>query len=230
MAENIRLFRKSAVREAFEAGAKSALADPVNLRTIFEAGERKGAAWLNESINAKSFMEIMDERRRDSPGDFNSWMRMNESRMCIPIKNKRFNDIDGMDVFLMKGIKNTTLDAIENAVSAVFGISPEVLRNNQTRLMEIKTPRHYCYYLAYFHCPDKLSSIGKRWGNRDHATVMHGAARVSSDALNYDTYRNVLMDVYLHLLVNGYKIDPLKFVGDGLGRRGKPIEFIKINI
>ena len=227
MTGNIRLFRKIALREAFEAGRKSALADPHELKAIFDAGEKKGAAWLNEAVNARSFMEIMAERRSESPGDFDSFMNVNEKRLCIPIIQGMFNDeIDDMDIVFVKGTKEITLDAIEQAVSEAFKIQKETLQNNRRRLKEIKTPRYFCYYLAYFHVRDGLKEIGQKWGKKHHATVIHGAQQISNDASLYSSDRDLLTDAYVWLIKNGYNTDNIW--QDSEKRR--KVEFINLDI
>lgn len=223
----IRLFRRNALREAFEAGVKYALADPAHMKTMFDAGQKKGAAWLNEAIHAKTFMEIMSERRVDSPGDFESFMNHNERRLCIPVIQGMFHDEeDGMDVIFVKGNKEVTLDAIEKAVAAALHTKIDTLQHNRRRLRHIKTPRYFCYYLGYFHSREDLKSIGERWGGKHHATVIHGAQQVSNNIKLYSDDRERLIDAYVWLIKNGFNTENIYAESE----RRRKVEFVNLDI
>lgn len=231
MTENIRLFRKNALKEAFAAGQKSALGNPSNFKDMFDAGYKKGSAYLNEAINAPSFAELMVKRREyylgNYPEDYQSWLEKNERKMCIPIIQKAFDDGDDtMDLVFVKGNKEVTLEAIEEAVESSLKIRAMVLRKNRRRFKQIKNPRYICYYLAYFHTQDELRVIGDRWGKKHHATVIHGANQVSGNAKLYPVDREILIDAYIHLIKNGYSTENI------YADRGtrKSVEFVNINI
>jgi hypothetical protein len=229
MTGNIILFRRNALREAFAAGEKSALADPANLKDIFDAGEKKGAAWLNESINAPSFMEIMTTRRSDSPGDFKSWLNTNEKKLMIPVVHSMFSEDDeDTKVIFVKGNKKITLEAIGEAVAASFKIGVDELRNNRRRYRKIKTPRYFCFYLAYFHVGDELRKIGQQWGGMNYATVIHGAKQISYDASTYPEDKELLIDAYVYLIKNGYNTDEV--ICGKHSKKRESVEFINLDI
>lgn len=210
MTINIRIFRKGALKEAYNAGVQAALADPSNWKDAFEAGEKKGAAWLNEAVHAKSFMEFMQEKRSESPGSFNSWFGKNEKRLSVSVIKDRLDVAAAeSEVRFLKGKEAITPYAVEEAVREVYGISVDELRHNTRGVKRIKTPRYMCYYLAYFHCMIPLKEMAERWGDKDHATVIHGVKQIANDAALYDVDKKNLMGAYTHMLINGFDIDTI---------------------
>lgn len=201
----LNIFRKGALREAFNAGVKSALANSSNWRDMFEAGEKKGSAWLNEAVNAPGFHEIMAGRRENSPGSFNSWFRKQVAMLGITVNKDKF-ELIAMEtrIEIEKGTKMITLDAIEEAVRHVFNISIDDLRYNPRRKDWIKTPRFYAWYLAYHHCKETLGEMGQRWGGRIHATALHGAKTVYQNCSLYSEDKTKLRLLYKHLEREGY--------------------------
>lgn len=205
MTGNVILFRRNAMKQAFKAGAKAALANPAHWREMFEAGEKKGSAFLNESVNAPGFSELMAERRIDSPGSFDSWIRKKEPILAVPVKGDEFEMI-AMEAKLRKQNKQKVItpEAIEEAIRVVFNITIDDLRYNPRRLSHIKTPRFFAWYLAYHHCKDTLKEMGARWGGRDHATALHGAKKTYENCSLYPRDKNLLRLVYRSLRKKGY--------------------------
>jgi len=193
MAGNIRLYRRSALKEAFTAGHKSALADPSNLRDAFEAGERHSLGLFNGAVTAPCFSEFMAPRRDESPGSFNYWIGQREKQLSIPVDRGQFELIaTEMEIEVKKGMKMVTMDAIEEAIRHVFDISLEDLRYNPKKKAWLKTPRFYAWYLAYHHCRNTLGEMGERWGNRNHASALHGARTIYDNCSLYDNDKTKL--------------------------------------
>ena len=206
MTGNIRLFRKDALREAYLAGQRSALADPNNFKEAFEAGEKKGAAWLNESVNSVSFFEFMATRRLKSPGSFSSWFGKNEKRLSTALDKEKHELIVTETEIETEGKKMITLDVIADAVRHEFGITLDDLRYNARRKGWIKTPRFYAFYLAYFHARQTLKDTGLFFAGKDHATVMHGARVVSDNAGLYALEKKRLLSLYEYLRKGNYDL------------------------
>jgi len=208
MTGNVILFRKRALKEAFIAGQKAALADPSNLREVFEAGEKKGSGFLNEAINAPNFSEFMNSRRMSSPGSFSSWLSQNENRLGTPIDREQYEiAATEKSIEIQSGKKLITLDAIEEVIKHILMVSIDELRYNRRRYDIIKKPRYFAYYLAYHHCHATLREIGERWGGKNHATVLHGASCTYSDASLYDEDRVTLKLLYRNLAKADYNIE-----------------------
>ncbi|MCL2769683.1 MAG: chromosomal replication initiator protein DnaA [Solirubrobacterales bacterium] len=69
-----------------------------------------------------------------------------------------------------------TLEEIEKAACAQFGLTPEELRSS-TRRARVAWPRQMAMYLARELSGESLPAIGKHFGGRDHTTVLHAWRR-----------------------------------------------------
>jgi hypothetical protein len=230
----IKLFKKDALNEAYLAGVEAAKADPTNWREIFDAGERRGSGWLNEAANAPGFMEFMAAHRQNPLGSFPVWFGRREKDLAIVVDKAQHELIaTEKKIEISRGKKLITLAAIERAVRYAFHISLEDLRYNPTRASFVKRPRFYAWYLAYHHCHNHLTEIGKRWGSRDHATAIHGAKTVFNNATNYSADRLQLTMLYKKLAEDGYDI--FHFVQDDdmpsrSGNKRSVVKRVKLNL
>lgn len=207
MTGNIRLFRKDALREAYLAGQEAALADSNNFKEVFEAGEKKGSAFLNESVYATSFFEFMAPRKTESPGSFNSWCGQNEKRLSIALDKDKHELIVHETEIETEGKKMITLDAIAEAVRHEFGVTLDDLRYNARRKGWIKTPRFYAFYLAYFHVRQTLGDVGLYFAGKNYATVIHGAKVVAGHAGLYAFEKKRLLSLYEYLRKGNYDLN-----------------------
>jgi hypothetical protein len=71
------------------------------------------------------------------------------------------------------------ISLIQETVAAYFGLDPSVMQSAQRR-MAISHPRQIAMYLASTFTPKSLPEIGRRFGGRDHTTVMHAIKAVKS--------------------------------------------------
>lgn len=69
------------------------------------------------------------------------------------------------------------ISEIQSAVCAYFG-TPMVELLSDRRGLEIARPRQIAYYLSRQFTPLSYPQIGRKFGNRDHATIIHGVKRV----------------------------------------------------
>lgn len=205
--KNLILFRRDAVKKAFEAGERSALADPSNMQEAFEAGEKRGSAYLNEAVHAPNFFEFMRPRRTASPGSFSSWIARNEKKLSSTVDKGQFELLATEKAIEAKnGKKLISMDAIEYAVRFVMNHPIDELRYNRRRSDFAKIPRFFAWYLAYQHCHNTLAEMGARWGEKHYATVLHGARCVERDANLYADDMNTLTLMYRYLHKRGYDI------------------------
>lgn len=77
-----------------------------------------------------------------------------------------------------------TYDFIEKSFCHAFGFEPDQLKI-KTRKGEIKEGRQILHYLAKHFNLGSYDEIGKRFGDKDHATVMY-SCRTVSDLLQTD--------------------------------------------
>jgi chromosomal replication initiation ATPase DnaA len=70
----------------------------------------------------------------------------------------------------------------EEIIDAVCRITsvPEILVVSKTRTSDLTYARHLCFYLLYNQANWSLVSIGQRFGNRDHSTVIHGKRKIEA--------------------------------------------------
>lgn len=83
-----------------------------------------------------------------------------------------------------------TIAAIQAEVERHFKISHEDIISSK-RSKSITQPRHIAIYLCRYMTNDSLETIGKKFGGRDHTTVMHSVKKIEADQqenrLLYDT-------------------------------------------
>lgn len=79
--------------------------------------------------------------------------------------------------------KRVRIEDIQKLVARHFNVSKnELLSNRRTRA--IVRPRQIAMYLAKVLTPRSLPEIGRRFGNRDHTTVLHAVRKIEELAAN----------------------------------------------
>ena len=73
--------------------------------------------------------------------------------------------------------KKLTIDEIQRKVADYYGLKVAELLSER-RAREVARPRQIAMYLAKKMTPRSLPEIGRRFGKRDHTTVMHAVKRV----------------------------------------------------
>jgi chromosomal replication initiator protein len=73
--------------------------------------------------------------------------------------------------------KKLTIDEIQRKVADYYGLKMTDLLSER-RSREVARPRQIAMYLAKKLTPRSLPEIGRRFGNRDHTTVMHAVKKV----------------------------------------------------
>ena len=79
-------------------------------------------------------------------------------------------------------IKDKQIDIalIQSEVERFFNITHEDMISSK-RSKRITTPRHIAIYLSRYMTEESLESIGKKFGGRDHTTVMHSVNKIERD-------------------------------------------------
>lgn len=72
------------------------------------------------------------------------------------------------------------IDLIQSEVEKLFDITHEDMISSK-RSKGITYPRHIAMYLSRYMTEESLESIGKKFGGRDHTTVMHSVRRIETD-------------------------------------------------
>jgi hypothetical protein len=82
----------------------------------------------------------------------------------------------------------TKLDFIITLVTRHYGITKNDLISKQ-RPTKVCLPRHVVMYLAANYTPLSLPTIGRKLGNRDHTTVLHGKNKIEKLIFEDDDLR-----------------------------------------
>jgi chromosomal replication initiator protein len=80
---------------------------------------------------------------------------------------------------------------IQLAVSEQFGVSAQELLSN-TRVARVAQPRQLAMYLARELTSESLPAIGRRFGGRDHTTVLHAWRRIEQRVATDPTTREAV--------------------------------------
>jgi chromosomal replication initiator protein len=75
--------------------------------------------------------------------------------------------------------KRVTVDDIQKAVASHFGVTTADICSKR-RTQTVVRPRHVAMYLAKTMTTRSLPDIGRRFGGRDHSTVIHAVNKVTS--------------------------------------------------
>ena len=83
--------------------------------------------------------------------------------------------------------RRVTIDAIQRKVADHFGIALTDM-SSARRMQAVVRPRQVAMYLAKQLTSRSLPEIGRKFGNRDHTTVMHAVSRVTELMQRDDTF------------------------------------------
>ena len=91
-------------------------------------------------------------------------------------------------------INKVRLVDIQNLVAEKYGITRNDIVS-QRRAVKITFPRQIAYWLATETTPMSYSQIGRRFGPRDHTTIMHGAHKIRKMAETNEKLRHDLEEM-----------------------------------
>jgi chromosomal replication initiator protein len=75
--------------------------------------------------------------------------------------------------------RRVRIEEIQRIVARHYNVSKsDLLSNRRTRV--IVRPRQIAMYLSKFLTPRSLPEIGRRFGNRDHTTVLHAVRKIEA--------------------------------------------------
>jgi chromosomal replication initiator protein len=89
------------------------------------------------------------------------------------------------------GAGTRTVEDIQRAACELFGISSEELLSS-SRTARVALPRQLAMYLSRELTEESLPAIGRRFGGRDHTTVMHACRRTSARIDSDETTRGAV--------------------------------------
>ena len=112
---------------------------------------------------------------RDVEGAFNQLLIQHK----FSDKPMGFEELDKMLGHLVRSqdTKRVRIEDIQKIVARQFNVSRnDLLSNRRTRV--IVRPRQVAMYLAKVMTPRSLPEIGRRFGGRDHTTVLHAVRKI----------------------------------------------------
>ncbi|NMC69614.1 MAG: chromosomal replication initiator protein DnaA [Myxococcales bacterium] len=101
---------------------------------------------------------------------------------------------DVLAVLLPAAPVSCTIDDLQRAVCSLFGIHLSDLRG-PSRRHSVTLPRHIAMFLARDALRLPLPTIGERFGNRDHTTVISACRRVASLLEHDAATRNIVLNL-----------------------------------
>ena len=87
--------------------------------------------------------------------------------------------------------KNITPELIMEIVAEHFNLSVADLYSSK-KSRNIAYPRQMCMYLCRHSTELSLSEIGKKLGNRDHTTILHGIDKITKDLEKDNLLQNTI--------------------------------------
>jgi chromosomal replication initiator protein len=75
--------------------------------------------------------------------------------------------------------KRVRIEDIQNVVARRYNVSRADLLSSR-RTMDVVRPRHVAMYLAKMLTLRSLPEIGRRFGGRDHTTVLHAVRKIDA--------------------------------------------------
>ena len=83
------------------------------------------------------------------------------------------------DLMVARESRPVKIEWIQKIVSQVYKVSRQDLVSER-RTQAVVRPRQIAMYLCKTMTPRSLPDIGKRFGNRDHTTVLHAIRKIES--------------------------------------------------
>lgn len=84
------------------------------------------------------------------------------------------------DFFPSRESKKIEISTIMSEVEHYFNVSHEDMISTK-RHKGITTPRHIAIYLSRYLTEESLEAIGKKFGGRDHTTIMHSVSKIEQE-------------------------------------------------
>ena len=84
------------------------------------------------------------------------------------------------DFFPDRTNAQVSISTIQSEVERYFKVSHEDIVSSK-RSKDVTYPRHIAIYLSRFMTEESLEAIGKKFGGRDHTTIMHSVNKIEKD-------------------------------------------------
>lgn len=153
------------------------LADYAMRLAILESKAAQAKERLGVEIG-RDVLEFLAERISSTGRDLEGALN---KVVCNQQLSRRVLTVDVVKSDLEDILRSTerriTIDEIQKTVARHFGLSTEELLSKR-RHRSVVRPRQVAMYLSKTHTTRSLPEIGRRFGNRDHTTVIHAVRKV----------------------------------------------------
>lgn len=129
----------------------------------------------------------------------------------------------------------TTIECIRKAVCCYFNIQEENLQLTNRGRESFVRPRQYAHFFSKKLTKLSLAEIGKEFGGKDHATVMHSNKEITNHLMYSDVRENVARIetlIYKYMKMPGYILknigNEVYFTHNNLTQKGRIISIHKI--
>ncbi|MBS3813402.1 chromosomal replication initiator protein DnaA [Candidatus Bipolaricaulota bacterium] len=99
--------------------------------------------------------------------------------------------------------RELTVELIKEAVGENYGVPPEELEG-KSRKKEIARARHIAVYLSRELTDNSFPSLGKKFGGRDHSTVMHSHKKIKNMIEETPLFYEEIKELKEELSTNGH--------------------------
>lgn len=103
------------------------------------------------------------------------------------------------DIINGTGMQEITIEYIQEVVSEYYGIKEEEMRGKR-RNQPIVDARQLAMYLCRKHLDESLAKIGKKFGGRDHSTVIHGCDKINDRLEKDTTFQKTIIEIEKRIL------------------------------
>lgn len=164
---------------------------------ILRKKEEKEGIKLGDEI-LKFIAENIKTNIRDLEGAYNKLVLRSKLQHCNITLDTAIEDIK--DLILTNEKMKITNDYIINIVVEHYGLTLEAV-NSKNRSMKVANVRQICMYLCREITHTSFEEIGKKLGDRDRTTVMHGHKKIEEDLKTDASLQNeieILMKIINH--------------------------------
>ena len=118
-----------------------------------------------------------------------AYAKLSNTKITLELAEKALHDL-----MSESEKRDVTSEYIQEVVAAYYNITAEALRSKK-RNQKITYARHIAMYLCRKMMPDSLSSIGNKFGGRDHTTIIHGCNKISDEIESNEDLKQLLFEL-----------------------------------
>lgn len=118
-----------------------------------------------------------------------AYAKLSNTKITMDLAEKALHDL-----MSESSKRDVTSEYIQEVVAEYYNLTAEALRSKK-RNQKITYARHIAMYLCRKMMPDSLSTIGSKFGGRDHTTIIHGCNKISDEVETNEDLKHVLIEL-----------------------------------